>query len=200
MVETAKRILTKEKIDRQLAGQSSSTSFLNLKDSYDKKVTFDTQDGLEDNIDRLTLMMGRLATRDNGINKQFKPQIYQSKGGQSKNFYDKCNYDRRKYQNRYRSNSGDRRIQNRQNRGRPRYEQNYRNDYRRGDLRGNLRMYQNFERQNSRGGYRGNYKNENYSRERGRSRSRERYSDSYSRSRDRSSVKVQVWWYPVKGV
>ena len=29
-VETAKRILTKEKIDRQLAGQSSSTPFMNI--------------------------------------------------------------------------------------------------------------------------------------------------------------------------
>ena len=39
-VETAKRILTKGKIDRQLAGQSSSTTFMNLKDRYiSKKVT-----------------------------------------------------------------------------------------------------------------------------------------------------------------
>ena len=30
-VETAKRILTTEKIDRQLAGQSSSTPFMNIK-------------------------------------------------------------------------------------------------------------------------------------------------------------------------
>ena len=29
-VETAKRILTKEKIDRQLVGQSSSASFMNI--------------------------------------------------------------------------------------------------------------------------------------------------------------------------
>ena len=38
-VETAKRILTKEKIDRQLVGQSSSTPFMSIKDSYNKKVT-----------------------------------------------------------------------------------------------------------------------------------------------------------------
>ena len=45
-VETAKRILTKEKIDRQLAGQSSSTPFMNIKDGcVSKKVTFNTQDG-----------------------------------------------------------------------------------------------------------------------------------------------------------
>ena len=39
VVETAKRILTKEKIDKQLAGQSSSTPFMSIKDSYKKKVT-----------------------------------------------------------------------------------------------------------------------------------------------------------------
>ena len=42
VVETAKRILMKEKIDRQLEGQSSSTPFMSIKDSYNKKVTFDT--------------------------------------------------------------------------------------------------------------------------------------------------------------
>ena len=48
VVETAKRILTKEKIDRQLAGQSSSTRFLSVRDSNNKRVTFNTQEGLED--------------------------------------------------------------------------------------------------------------------------------------------------------
>ena len=101
MVETTKRILTKEKIDRQLAGQSLSTPFMSIKDSYNKKVTFDTQDGLEDKIDRLTVIMGKLTTRDNRTNRQFKPQIYQSKKrGQSRNFYDTHNYDRGNYQNR----------------------------------------------------------------------------------------------------
>ena len=47
-VETVKRILTKEKIDRQLAGQSSSTPFMNIEDGHiSKKVTFDTQDSLD---------------------------------------------------------------------------------------------------------------------------------------------------------
>ena len=60
---------------------------------------------------------------NNGINKQFKPHIYQSKRrGQSRNFCDKHYYDRRHYQNRYRSNSGDRGIQfSEQNRGRQNY-------------------------------------------------------------------------------
>ena len=43
-VETTKRILTKERIDRQLAVQSSLTPFMNIKDGYISKiVTFDIQ-------------------------------------------------------------------------------------------------------------------------------------------------------------
>ena len=79
VVEAAKRILTKEKIDRQLTRQSSSAPFMSIKDSYNKKVTFNTQDRLEDKIDQLTVMMGKLAARDNGMNRQFKPQMYHSK-------------------------------------------------------------------------------------------------------------------------
>ena len=40
-VETSKRILTKEMIDRQLARQSLSTPFMSVKDSYNKRITFD---------------------------------------------------------------------------------------------------------------------------------------------------------------
>ena len=45
-VETVKRIPTKERIDRQLAGQSTSTPFTDIRDGYDSKrvVMFDTQD------------------------------------------------------------------------------------------------------------------------------------------------------------
>ena len=95
------------------------------------------------------------------------------------------NYDRGNYQNKYRSDSSDRRNQYRQNRGRPRYEQ----IYRRGNSRGNMRIYQNFGRQNSRGEYRGNYRNEYYRRERGRSRSRERsFSKNINNRRNDRSI------------
>ena len=43
--------LTKEKIDKQLAGQSSTTLFMNIKDSYNNKVTFNMKGGLEDKTD-----------------------------------------------------------------------------------------------------------------------------------------------------
>ena len=46
-VETAERILTKEKIDRQLVGQSSLIPFMNIRDEYNSKkvVTFVMQIG-----------------------------------------------------------------------------------------------------------------------------------------------------------
>ena len=78
VVETVKRIQTKEKIDRQLAAQSLSTPFRSVRDSYNKSITFDMQDGLEDKIDKLTAMMGKLVARDSKVNRPFKPQIYQS--------------------------------------------------------------------------------------------------------------------------
>ena len=39
VVETAKRILTKEKLDRQLTGQSSSTPFMSIRDGHNRKVS-----------------------------------------------------------------------------------------------------------------------------------------------------------------
>ena len=63
-----------------MAGQSSSTPFMNIKDWYiSKKVTFDTQDSLDGKIDRLTSMMRKLTAKDDNWNKQFKPRIHQSK-------------------------------------------------------------------------------------------------------------------------
>ena len=110
-VEMAKKILIKEKIDRQLAGQSSSMPFMNIKDRYmGKKVTFDTQDSLDKKIGRLISMMSKLTAQDDDQTKQFKPKVYQSKRrGRMRDFYNK-NYGQRNYQNRYRSNSGDRRT------------------------------------------------------------------------------------------
>ena len=59
-VETAKRILTKEKIDRKLAGQSSSTPFMSIKDGYNsKKITFLMHDSLDDKIDKFTSMISK---------------------------------------------------------------------------------------------------------------------------------------------
>ena len=123
-VETAKRILTKEKLDKWLAGQSSSTPFMSIRDGHNKKVSFNTKEKLGDTINKLAVMIGKLAAEDSRTNRQFKPQIHQSRG-RGKNRY----YSKRNYQNRYRlnnrSNSRDR-GQYRQERSWPRYKQNYR--------------------------------------------------------------------------
>ena len=152
-VETAKRILIKEKIDRQFAGQSSSRPFMNIRDGYNSKKVgpFDMQDRLDNKIDKPNSMMSKLRAQANNQNKQFKPKIYQGKrSGQTRNYYDQVNY-----QNRYRSNSGDRRtsLRNRgqngqNNRGRLQCVNTNINYFRRDNLRG----MQTYRAQNFRGG------------------------------------------------
>ena len=63
-----------------MGGQSSSTPVMSIKDCYvGKTVTFSTQDGLEEKIDRLVTMMSTLTVQDDEKDKQFKPKIFQSK-------------------------------------------------------------------------------------------------------------------------
>ena len=120
---------------------------MSIRDGHNRKVSFDTKGELGDKIDKLVVKISKLAARDSGTGRQCKPQIYQNRGrGQNRN------YNQHSYQNRYRSDSGDRR-QYRQDGGRPRYEKNYR----RGNFRGNMRSY---GRQNSRGEHRSNYRND----------------------------------------
>ena len=51
---------------------------MSVEDSCNKRVTFNMQDGLEDKIDKLTTMIGKLAVRDSEVNRPFKLHIYQS--------------------------------------------------------------------------------------------------------------------------
>ena len=74
-------MLTKEKVDKQLAGQISSTPFMSVRDSKNKRVLFNTSDDLEQKIDRLAVMMGKLVTE--GHPKPFKPEVYQSNRGRN---------------------------------------------------------------------------------------------------------------------
>ena len=85
VVETAKRALTKEKIDRQLVGQTSLTPFMNIRDSLNKRVTFNMTDGIEQKLDKLTAMMGKLVTEDEGQSKPFKTWVYLSNRGRGQN-------------------------------------------------------------------------------------------------------------------
>ena len=168
-VEIAKRILTKEMVDRQLTGQSLSTPFMSIRDGHQRRVSFDTKEKLGDEIDKLVVMIGKLVTRENRTNKQFKPQIHQNRGrGQNRNY----SYNKQNHQDRYRSNSRNR--QHRQNRSRPRYEQNFR----KGNFRGNVRNY-------TRGKYRDSHRNDSYDRSRNRPRERS-FSRNYGNNRTRS--------------
>ena len=66
-VETTKRVLTKEKIDKQRMGQSSTSPFMKAsqegKRSYEKGVTFDALGNIErngDSIDKLTSLVSKM--------------------------------------------------------------------------------------------------------------------------------------------
>ena len=79
-VDIAKRILTKEKLDKDLTGQTSTNPFMSIREGTDKRVSFNTRDELGDKIDKLTVVMSKLATKDSHERRPFKPQIYKSRG------------------------------------------------------------------------------------------------------------------------
>ena len=84
-VETAKRFLTKEKIDRQMTGQSS-TPFMKLTDKERKSVMFDARDTLEktsENMERTMALMDKMYTKLEQKEMPYKPQIYQRGRGQN---------------------------------------------------------------------------------------------------------------------
>ena len=98
-VDTVKRILTKEKLDKQLTGQTSTGPFMNVRDGTERKVSFNTRDKLGDKIDKLTVVMNRLAAKECHEKRPLKPQIYKSRGQNG-------SYNQGSYQNR--SNSRNR--------------------------------------------------------------------------------------------
>ena len=82
-VETAKRFLTKRKIDRQMTGQSS-TPFMKLTDKKRKFMTFDAKDTLErtsEIMERMTALMDKMYIKLEEKDVPYKPQIYQRDGG-----------------------------------------------------------------------------------------------------------------------
>ena len=79
-VEMAKRILTQEKLDKQLTGQTSTSPFMSVRDGTDRRVSSNTREELGDKIDKLTMIMSKLAAKDGHERKLFKPQIYKSRG------------------------------------------------------------------------------------------------------------------------
>ena len=119
-VETAKRFLTREKIDRQMTRQSS-TPFMKLSDKKRKTVSFDTRDVLErnsENMEWMTALMDKMYIKLDQKETPYKPQIYQKRGrGQSwlnfrqrnnwrgnRSFSRECGYDNTRGYGRGRSN------------------------------------------------------------------------------------------------
>ena len=98
-VETAKRFLTKEKIDRQMTRQSS-IPFMKLNDKKGKKaVSFDARDVLErnsENMERMTVLMNKIYIKLDQKDVSYKPQINQRRGrGQNRqNFRQNNNWRR----------------------------------------------------------------------------------------------------------
>ena len=79
-VDIAKRILTKEKSDKQLTGHTSTSPFMSVRDETERRVSFYTRDELGDRIDKLTVVMSRQTAKDSHEKRSFKPQIHKSRG------------------------------------------------------------------------------------------------------------------------
>ena len=88
-IETAKRILTKEKLDKQKTGQSSTTPFMKASHERSKKsekgVSFgtietkDTIDKQSSSIDKLTSSVNKLDMKLDRQESQYRPTVYQNK-------------------------------------------------------------------------------------------------------------------------
>ena len=87
-VETAKRLLTKEQMDKK-AGQSSASPFMQVnqnsskgKDKTEKKVSFSAVEAMErttDNIERLASLMDKMDTKLDRREDQYRPRVYQGR-------------------------------------------------------------------------------------------------------------------------
>ena len=173
-VETAKRFLTKEKIDRQMTGQSS-TPFMRMTKKRRKSVSFDAKDVLEktnENMEKMTALMDKMYIKLEQKDVPYKPQIYQRGRGQNCRQFDGRNSWRG-----YRPYS---RNRNDGNRG---YGHS-RGNFRRGNFRG---RYNNRGRHNSNREVDRTWENRRRWRQsRARERSRDSQSQSPSSSRSRS--------------
>ena len=131
--ETAKRILTKEKVDKQKTGQSSATPFMKASHDRSKKSqnggsfgpleTKETIDRHSTSTDKLTSLVNKLNMKLDKQEAQYRPAVYQNRGrghGQRQNNYG--------YRNR--SYSQDRNQPYNRGRGNFYYNRSYRPNYR----------------------------------------------------------------------
>ena len=81
-VDAAKRVLTKEKIDRQLSGQSdASAPFMEAGDVHhsNKTVSFNTHDPIREQLESLTSMVYNISIHKEDNSRPFRPQIHPKK-------------------------------------------------------------------------------------------------------------------------
>ena len=162
VVDATKRVLTKEKLDKQLSGQTAnSTPFMKMEDTVHpgKKMLNKPQDAIEERLENLRSMMHKMSIQQGEGKKPFKPQVYPKRGRGQR---------RQNFGNRDRSRNNDRQILN---------FRHTQNGHRNGNRRGNYR--QNIGRSNSRDrgrqNFRRNYNNNDRSRSRERSPTPRRY-------------------------
>ena len=82
-VDAAKTVLMKEKIDKQLSGQSgASTPFMKAGDvsHSSKKVSFNANNPIIEELESLTSMVYNMSIQKEENNRPFKPQIYKKRG------------------------------------------------------------------------------------------------------------------------
>ena len=203
-IDLAKRVLTKEKLDRQLTGQSStpfkkasSNDNHSPQNHHKKGVTFDAMEMLERNsdcIDRLTSLVSSMKMAMDRKQSLYKLKIYQGRSS-NQNVCQQNFTPRNRSFSRGRNQGGNIGNYNNRNNYRPNYRNRSRgrwNNHRSGDRSNN---YQNYNRQsNSRLNYRQNaqwtFRNRSQSRNRN-----ENYNNDYTRgrSRDRHDNRSIQW-------
>ena len=86
-VDTTKRVLNKEKLDKQLMGQASNSSpFMKLRDTMHsgQKVSIKPQD-----LETMTSMMYNMSLQQYKTKKPVKPQVYQRRGRELRQNYNR---------------------------------------------------------------------------------------------------------------
>ena len=195
-IDLAKRVLMKEKLDRQLTGQSS-TPFMRMANSdkhstqtnNKRGVTFDMMETLErnsDSIDKLTSLVSDMKMTIVRKQSLYKPRIYQDRA-RNQNRNQQNLTPRNRSFSRGRNQNGNRENYNYRNSYRPNYRNRSRgrwNNHRSGD-RSN-----SYQTNNRHGNARANYKQNAQQTFRNRSQSRDRvgnYNNDYMRGRSKDS-------------
>ena len=181
VVETAKRLLTKEQMDKK-SGQATTSPFMQTSqenskskskaEKNEKKVSFSAVETIErttDSIERLASLMDKMDTKLDRREDQYRPRIYQGRGrghGYRQNNYMSRNrsYSRDWYQNNYRGRGNYNRGGNR----------NYRSNYWDSSRSRDRNNYKDGYRYNNRSNYRRDDSNQRYgNRKQDHGRSRE---------------------------